>query len=57
VAQELFTAAEVLLPLADVQFWETEDSWRLDGSHRWSDRRNIPCMVDASDVRAVKAEN
>jgi hypothetical protein len=42
-----------LLPLPHVQFWETENSWRLDSSHRGSHRRDIPCLVDASDVRTV----
>ena len=36
-----------------VQFWETENSWRLDRSHRGGHRRDIPCLVDASDVRTV----
>ena len=38
-----------------VQFWETENSWRLDSSHRGGYRRDIPCLVDASDVRTVNA--
>jgi hypothetical protein len=41
--------------LPHVQFWETENSWRLDSSYRGGDRRDIPCLVDASDVRAVNA--
>jgi hypothetical protein len=44
-----------LLRLPDVQFWETENIWRLDSSHRGGHRRDIPCLVDASDVRAVNA--
>jgi len=44
-----------LLPLPHVQFWETENSGRLDRSHRGSHRRDIPCLVDASDVRTVNA--
>ena len=44
-----------LLPLPHVQFWETENSWRLDSSHRGGHRRDIPCLVDASDVRTVNA--
>jgi hypothetical protein len=36
-------------------FWETENSGRLDRSHRGSHRRDIPCLVDASDVRALNA--
>jgi len=46
-----------LLPWPHVQFWETENSGRLDRAHRWSRRSNIPCLVDASDVRAVNAQN
>jgi hypothetical protein len=41
--------------LPRVQFWETENSWRLDSSHRGCHRRDIPRLVDASDVRFVKA--
>jgi len=44
-----------LLPLPHVQFWETENSWRLDRSHRGGHRRDIPCLVDASHVRTVNA--
>jgi hypothetical protein len=33
------------------------NSWRLDSSHRRGHRRDIPCLVDASDVRAVNALN
>ena len=47
--------ARGLLPLPHVQFWETENSWRLDSSHRGGHRRDIPCLVDASDVRTVNA--
>ena len=47
--------ARGLLPLPHVQFWETENSWRLDSSHRGGHRRDIPCMVDASDVRTMNA--
>jgi hypothetical protein len=39
--------------LPHVQFWKTENSWRLDSSHRGGHRRDIPCLVDASDVRVV----
>jgi hypothetical protein len=48
-------SARGLLPLPHVQFWETENSWRLDSSHRGGHGRNIPCLVDASDVRTVNA--
>jgi len=44
-----------LLPWPHVQFWETENSWRLDSSYRGGHRRDIPCLVDASDVRTVNA--
>jgi hypothetical protein len=47
--------ARGLLPLPHVQFWETENSWRLDSSYRGGHRRDIPCLVDASDVRTVNA--
>jgi hypothetical protein len=49
------TCAGALLPLPHVQFWETENSGRLDRSHRGSHRRDIPCLVDASDVRTLNA--
>jgi hypothetical protein len=39
-----------LLPL-HVQFWETENSWRLDSSHRGAIVAIF--LVDASDVRTV----
>ena len=42
-----------LLPLAHVQFWQTENGGRLDRSHCGSYRRHISCLVDASDVRTV----
>jgi len=44
-----------LLPLPNVQFWETENSWRLASSHRGGHRRDIPRLVDASDIRTVSA--
>jgi hypothetical protein len=44
-----------LVRLTHVQFWETENSGRLDSSHRGGHRRDIPCLVDASDVRTVNA--
>jgi len=43
-----------LLLSLNVQFWETENSRRLDSSHRWGHRRDIPCLVDAATVRTVK---
>lgn len=42
-----------LLPLPHVQLRETENSWRLDRSHRGGDCRDIPCLVDASAVRTL----
>ena len=47
--------ARGLLPLPHVQFWETENSGRLDRSHCGSHRRDIPRLVDASDVRTLNA--
>jgi hypothetical protein len=47
-------AVRGLLASLNVQFWKTEDSWRLDGSYRWRNRRDIPCLVDATDVRTLK---
>ena len=44
-----------LLPLPHVQFWKTENSWRLDSSHRGGHRRDFPRLVDASNVRTVNA--
>ena len=44
-----------LLPLPYVQFWETENSGRLDSSRRRGHRRDVPCLVDASDLRIVNA--
>ena len=46
-----------LLPLPHVQFWETENSWRLDSAHRGSRRRNPSYLVDDSAVRTVNALN
>jgi uncharacterized protein (DUF1810 family) len=46
-----------LLPLPYVQFWETENSWGLDGSHRGGHCRAAPGMVDASGVRTVIAQD
>ena len=37
------------------QFRKTENSWRLDRSHRGGDRCDTPCLVDAADVRTVNA--
>jgi hypothetical protein len=42
------------VPSVNVQFWKTENSWRLDSSHRWGRHRDISCLVDATDVRTVK---
>jgi hypothetical protein len=33
----------------------TENSWRLDSLHGGGHRRDIPCLVDASDVGTVSA--
>ena len=42
-----------LLPLPHVQFWETENSGRLDRSRRGSHRRDVPYLVDATDLCIV----
>jgi hypothetical protein len=47
--------SRALLTLPHVQFWQAENTWRLDGSHRRRHRRNIPCLVDASNVRTMNA--
>ena len=44
-----------LLPLPHVQFWQTENSGRLDSSYRGGHRRHIPCLVDAAGVCALNA--
>jgi hypothetical protein len=44
-----------LLPLPHVQFWETENRWRLDSSHSRGHRRDIPNLVDVAGVRTVNA--
>src|ERR1700722_2371224 len=54
-SHDVTSPARSLLPLPHVQFWETENSGRLDRSHRGSHRRDIPCLVDASDVRTLNA--
>jgi hypothetical protein len=41
--------------LPHVQFWEAENGWRLGSSHRGGHRRDIPRLVDASDVRTMIA--
>ena len=41
--------------IADVQLGETENCWGLDSSHRGGHHRDIPCLVDASDVRTLDA--
>ena len=40
--------------IAYVQFRKTENSWRLDRSHRRGHRCDTPRLVDAADVRTVK---
>ena len=42
-----------LLPLAHVQFWQTENGRRLDRSSRRRNYRDIPGLVDASSLCAV----
>jgi predicted acetyltransferase len=41
--------------LRHVQFWETENSKRLDRSYRRGYRRDIPYLVDASNLRTVNS--
>ena len=45
-----------LLPSLNVQFWKTENCWRLDNSYRRGHRRDIPCLVDATNVCTVKID-
>jgi hypothetical protein len=47
--------ARGLLGSPYVQFWKTENSGRLDSSRGWGDRRAIPGLVDASNLRTVNA--
>jgi hypothetical protein len=54
-SQLLEGLGDLALPLRHVQFWGTENSWRLDSSHRGGHRRDITCLVDASDVRTLNA--
>jgi len=42
-----------VLPCHCVQFWQTQNSWRLDRSCRGCRRRIIPRMVDATDLCPV----
>jgi hypothetical protein len=42
-----------VLPCHRVQFWQTENSWRLDRSYRGRRRRIIPHMVDAARFRSL----
>ena len=42
-----------VLPSRRVQFWQTENSWRLDRSYRGRRRRVIPRMVDAARFRSL----
>jgi hypothetical protein len=42
-----------VLPCRRVQFWQTENSWRLDRSYRGRRRRVIPRMVDAARFRSL----
>jgi len=42
-----------VLPCHRVQFWQTENRWRLDRSYRGCRRRVIPRMVDAARFRSL----
>ena len=44
---------EPVLPCHRVQFWQTENSWRLDRSCRGCRRRITPRMVDAAELCPV----
>ena len=46
-------ACEEPATIAEIQFRKTENIWRLYSSHRRGHRRDIPCLVDATDVRTV----
>ena len=39
--------------LANIQFWETENIWRLHSSVRGAVICHICCLLDAPNVRAV----
>ena len=45
-----------VLPCHRVQFWQAENSWRLDRSSRGCRRRVIPRMVDAARFRSLIEE-
>jgi hypothetical protein len=55
--REVMPPARGLLPWPHVQFWEAENRRGLDRPHRWGHCRNIPCVVDASDVCTLRALN
>jgi hypothetical protein len=42
-----------MLPCNRVQFWQTENSWRLDRSYRGCRRRVIRRLVDAARFRSL----
>jgi hypothetical protein len=42
-----------VLPCHRVQFWQSENGWRLDRSYRGCRRRVIPRMVDAARFRSL----
>jgi len=46
-----------VLPCHRVQFWQTENSWRLDRSYRGCRRRVIPRVVDAARLRSLIDES
>ena len=46
-----------VLPCHRVQFWQAENSWRLDRSYRGCRRRVIPRVVDAARLRSLIDES
>jgi hypothetical protein len=49
----LLSILEPVLPCHRVQFWQTENNWRLGRSYRRRRSRIIPRMVDATDLCPV----
>ena len=42
-----------VLPCNRVQFWQSENGWRLGRSYRGCRRRVVPRMVDAARFRSL----
>ena len=47
------TALAALLTLPNVQFWQAENSRRLDRSHSGRHCSDTPYLVDAANIRTV----